>query len=149
MAAGAEPKSHPVEPTEDVDIFCRPYDEELHDVIASKATAYARWDNFPASPGHAEIVPFRHVASVFDLDLREREDIHALMEVVYAVVVTLHGEPDGWTIGYNDGPAAGQTVEHVHLHMIPRRHGDVPDPRGGIRHVLPHTNTPDEWAPRH
>lgn len=118
-----------------------------HQIIARGFTCYARLDNYPAAPGHAEVVPYRHVESFFDLTSQEITEIHTLLRHV-ADRATRDGHPaDGYTIGVNEGRAAGRTVDHCHIHLIPRHHGDVPDPRGGVRHVLPGTD-PDAWAPR-
>jgi diadenosine tetraphosphate (Ap4A) HIT family hydrolase len=93
-------------------------------------------DAFPVSPGHTLIIPRRHVGSFFELTADERASLLALLD---SEKTGLDSEfhPDGYNIGINDGPAAGQTVAHVHLHLIPRYSGDVPDPRGGVRWVLP------------
>jgi superfamily II DNA or RNA helicase/diadenosine tetraphosphate (Ap4A) HIT family hydrolase len=93
-------------------------------------------DAFPVSPGHTLIVPRRHVASWFDLIEIERVALFDAADAVRAILARDHAI-DGWNLGVNVGRAAGQTVEHVHLHLIPRYHGDIPDPRGGIRHVIP------------
>jgi diadenosine tetraphosphate (Ap4A) HIT family hydrolase len=93
-------------------------------------------DRFPVAEGHTLVVPRRHVDSVFDLT---RAEFDTLWQVVTEVRERLRRElqPNGFTIGVNDGAAAGQTVTHAHVHVIPRCAGDVPDPRGGIRWVLP------------
>ncbi len=88
--------------------------------------------------GHTLVVPERHVASLFDLDAEERADVWRLVDEVRAALLESHG-PDGFNVGVNDGAAAGQTVWHAHVHVIPRYAGDVPDPRGGIRWVVPET----------
>lgn len=118
--------------------FCQP-DSTTNQHIARHGTAYARLDNYPATDGHIEILPARHAVSITDLTPTEITDMHTLLCQIVA-----GGDADGWTIGINEGPAAGRTVDHVHLHVIPRRWGDVPDPRGGVRHVLPGTD-PDRW----
>ncbi len=120
-------------------LFCQPSSTTNHH-LAHHGSAYARRDNYPATPGHLEILPLRHVTSVADLTPGEWIDMHTLLRTVIT-----DSDADGWTIGINEGRAAGRTVDHVHLHVIPRRWGDVPDPRGGIRHVLPGTD-PDAWA---
>ncbi len=120
-------------------LFCDP-DNGQHTVVGGNATAYARLDNFPVADGHMEVVPRRHVVSLFDLTDGEIVDVFRLARVVAGDVLA-----DGWTVGVNEGRAAGRTVDHVHLHLIPRRVGDVPDPRGGIRNVLPGIS-PDAWA---
>lgn len=93
-------------------------------------------DRYPVSPGHTLVVPRRHVTSLYDLSPAARAD---LWELVAAARSELSErlEPDGFNIGINDGSAAGQTVGHAHIHLIPRYKGDVEDPRGGIRWVIP------------
>jgi diadenosine tetraphosphate (Ap4A) HIT family hydrolase len=93
-------------------------------------------DAFPVAEGHVLVVPKRHVASLFDLP---DEELAALWKLVALVRAKLASElkPDGFNVGLNDGAAAGQTVPHAHVHVIPRRAGDVADPRGGVRWILP------------
>ena len=95
----------------------------------------AVWDGFPVSPGHALIVPRRHVASWDALTRDEKAAILAGVDAVRAVIASRY-EPDAYNVGFNDGAVAGQTVTHFHMHVIPRYEGDTPDPRGGIRWVL-------------
>jgi diadenosine tetraphosphate (Ap4A) HIT family hydrolase len=104
--------------------------------VASNAHAFAIRDGFPVSPGHTLIVPRRLLGSWFEATREERV---AMLDLIDAVKAQLDAElqPDGYNIGINVGPAAGQTVMHLHMHLIPRFNGDVPDPRGGIRHVIP------------
>lgn len=104
--------------------------------IEENSTCRAFFDRFPVSPGHVLIVPRRHVASFFDLTDGERNDMFDLAKRVRGRLIEEYG-PAGFNLGLNDGPAAGQTIMHVHLHVIPRYEGDVPDPRGGIRWVFP------------
>lgn len=93
-------------------------------------------DAFPLSQGHTLVVPKTHVPSLFDLPAEGQAAIWSLVGRVRAkLLVDL--TPDGFNIGLNDGPAAGQTVFHAHVHVIPRRIGDAADPRGGVRWVLP------------
>lgn len=96
----------------------------------------AFWDGFPVSDGHALIVPRRHVATWFDASDEERAELLAAVQVVRAKIEETR-RPDGYNIGINVGEAAGQTVFHLHVHVIPRYRGDVPQPRGGIRGVIP------------
>jgi diadenosine tetraphosphate (Ap4A) HIT family hydrolase len=93
-------------------------------------------DGFPISPGHTLIIPHRHVASFFELYAEERDGLFALLD---RARIRLDGDihPDGYNIGINDGAAAGQTVPHLHIHLIPRQHGDQKDPRGGVRWIFP------------
>ena len=96
------------------------------------------WDAYPVAPGHALLVLRRHVASWFDASDDERSALMAATSVARQHIVERLGrEPDGVNIGINTGAAAGQTVMHLHVHVIPRVRGDVTDPRGGVRHTLP------------
>jgi len=106
------------------------------DWIASNALAFVIWDGFPVSPGHMLIVPKRLVATWFEATVEEQ---HALMALVGVMKEQLDQErsPDGYNIGINVGEAGGQTVFHLHVHLIPRYLGDMEDPRGGVRHVIP------------
>ena len=120
-------------------LFCDQHDTAKHKIIAENEHAYARWDNFPASEGHAEVVPKRHVVSFFDLTEAELLAMFSLLKKVREELepVPAYFIPDGYTIGVNEGEAAGRTVPHVHIHLIPRNKGDVPNPRGGIRNIIP------------
>ncbi|GAB3361525.1 HIT family protein [Giesbergeria sinuosa] len=92
-------------------------------------------DGFPVSPGHSLVIPKRHVGSFFEVSPDERTALFELLEQAkQSVEAELH--PDGFNIGINDGPAAGQTVPHLHIHLIPRYLGDLADPRGGVRWVI-------------
>ena len=102
----------------------------------ANAHAVAFADGYPVAAGHTLVVPRRHAASVFDLAAEESAALWALVAAVRTRLAASTGA-DGFTIGVNDGPAAGQTVPHAHVHVIPRRAGDVGDPRGGVRWVLP------------
>lgn len=109
-------------------------DEAAH--VAANGTMFAIHDRFPVNPGHTLIVPRRFLPSWFDFSETERLDAFALIDIVCDELRSRHS-PDGFNIGFNDGAAAGQTVFHAHIHVIPRYAGDVPDPRGGVRHVIP------------
>jgi len=117
-------------------LFCQFEDPTKNTVIEESELAYARWDNFPASAGHAEIVPKRHVESYFELTDEEVLSIYGLVKRTKGAIDSRHN-PDGYNIGINEGEAAGRTVHHLHMHMIPRYIGDVTEPRGGIRHIIP------------
>jgi diadenosine tetraphosphate (Ap4A) HIT family hydrolase len=112
-------------------------------VSAESESAVAFPDGYPLAHHHTLVVPKRHVTSVFDLSETERAD---LWQLVAEVRNRLTGEASAvdFTIGINDGVAAGQTIEHAHVHVIPRREGDVPDPRGGVRWVIP--GKADYWS---
>lgn len=97
---------------------------------------YVRHDGFPVAPGHLLIVTRRHVADYFDATTEEKAEILELLERARAWLRKKHS-PDGYNIGVNCGSAAGQTVMHLHVHVIPRYRGDMEDPRGGVRGVIP------------
>ena len=94
------------------------------------------WDVFPVSKGHALLIPNRHVATWFDADLEEQAELCHGITFVREIIDRLYS-PDGYNIGINVGEAAGQTVFHLHVHVIPRYCGDMADPTGGVRHVIP------------
>ncbi len=98
--------------------------------------AYSARDSYPASPGHAVVIPRRHVSSFFDLT---PEEVAACMGLIKEEKKRIDEEfnPDGYNVGVNVGPAAGQSIFHVHIHIIPRYKGDVENPQGGVRHVIP------------
>lgn len=102
----------------------------------SNRAAVAVLDEFPVSRGHTLIVPRRHVSSYFELTEKEQKGMWDLVNEMKGTLDAFY-EPDGYNIGINVGEAAGQTVPHVHIHIIPRYKGDVPDPRGGVRGVIP------------
>ena len=94
------------------------------------------WDAFPVSPGHALLVPCRHVATWFDATPEEQQELLRAVDVARQIIARTYS-PDGFNIGINVGRSAGQTVFHLHVHVIPRYMGDVTDPTGGIRGVIP------------
>ena len=98
--------------------------------------AYSARDTYAVSPGHTVVIPNRHVASFFELT---PEEVAACMELIREEKKLIDEEykPDGYNIGINVGPAAGQSIHHVHIHVIPRYTGDVENPQGGVRHVIP------------
>lgn len=97
------------------------------------------FDRFPVSPGHLLLVTRRHVETWFDATRDEQAALIASIDDAVAVIESHLGRaPDGYNVGFNCGQAAGQTVMHLHLHVIPRFEGDVEDPRGGIRGAIPH-----------
>ena len=102
-------------------------------------------DAFPVSPGHTLVIPIRHVGSFFDTTATERQ---ALLKFLDDAKQQLDAEfsPAGYNIGINDGADAGQTVGHLHIHLIPRYTGDQADPRGGVRWVIP--EKADYWSAR-
>jgi diadenosine tetraphosphate (Ap4A) HIT family hydrolase len=110
--------------------------EAKSSVLEVTSLAAALFDNYPLSPGHTLLIPRRHVADWFELTLAEQTEILSLAKSIRERLLKDYG-PDGWNLGVNIGDAGGQTVSHVHLHLIPRYLGDRQDPRGGIRWILP------------
>jgi diadenosine tetraphosphate (Ap4A) HIT family hydrolase len=92
------------------------------------------FDKYPISEGHMLIVPKRHVSSLWDLEEGEYSEI---FETTKEMTKTHNFGIDGWNVGVNVGKPAGQTVMHVHVHLVPRRVGDREDPRGGVRWIIP------------
>ncbi len=121
--------------TKDYCLFCDRSNSEKHKIIDENDLFYARWDNFPVSKGHAEIVPKRHIESFFDLTDNELIQLFDLLKKVKGIIQNKYN-PDAYNIGINDGEEAGRTIRHLHLHIIPRYKGDVENPRGGIRHII-------------
>jgi superfamily II DNA or RNA helicase/diadenosine tetraphosphate (Ap4A) HIT family hydrolase/HKD family nuclease len=116
--------------------------------IAANRSAFAVWDAHPVNPGHALVVSRRQISDWWEATAGERSDMFELVDIVRAKIDDLHS-PDGFNVGFNAGRAAGQTVDHLHLHIIPRYLGDVADPRGGVRHVIPaRGNYLSEFVPR-
>ena len=104
-------------------LFCGIQTDDRKRIVEENDYAYAIRDGFPVTPGHTLFIPKRHVPDYFGLTQEERDAINLLIE--------------GWNIGINNGFVSGQTVFHCHVHLIPRRKGDVENPRGGVRHVIP------------
>lgn len=114
--------------------FCNP--EPGRELIAESATAYAMLDKFPVSNGHALIIPKKHCADYFELTFKEQSACMFMLNFVKKIIAKEYN-PDGFNVGINIGESAGQTVPHVHIHLIPRYKGDVKEPRGGVRGVIP------------
>ena len=104
--------------------------------VAANELGFAIRDAFPVSPGHTLVVTRRLIATWFDATAEEHAALIALVNRVKAQLDESHA-PHGYNVGFNAGEAAGQTVSHMHVHVIPRYMGDRPDPRGGVRWVLP------------
>jgi diadenosine tetraphosphate (Ap4A) HIT family hydrolase len=114
-------------------VFCSCENEEI---LFSNDIAFVIKDSSPVNPGHLLIIPFRHIDNYFNLTTQERRAIATLIEKAKEYLVERYA-PDGYNIGVNIGEAAGQTIMHVHVHLIPRYYGDTPNPRGGVRGVIP------------
>ena len=106
------------------------------DWISSNRSSFAFFDKFPVSRGHTLVVPLRQISTWWDAFEEEQMDLIKLVNTVKEILDERF-HPDGYNVGFNAGSDAGQTVNHLHLHVIPRYRGDVADPRGGIRHVIP------------
>ncbi len=113
-------------------LFCK----DPRGISLQRELAYSARDTYAVSPGHTLVMPKRHVASFFELSL---DEVAACMDLISEEKKRIDAEfnPDGYNIGVNVGPAAGQSIFHVHIHIIPRYKGDVENPQGGIRHVIP------------
>lgn len=116
---------------------------KANEIVSSNRFAIIILDRYPISPGHMLVIPKRHVASVSEITKREQR---ALLDAIGLAKTWLERKhkPDGYNVGINDGIVAGQTVMHLHVHVIPRYKGDLSDPRGGIRWILP--EKADYWS---
>lgn len=112
-------------------IFCNPTD-----IVINGEYAYSRSDGFPVSEGHCLVIPKRHVGSIDELTDVELKDLYTVLHQTKVLLLETY-LPDGFNIGINEGEAAGQTVPHLHIHLIPRYEGDVVCPRGGVQGVIP------------
>jgi diadenosine tetraphosphate (Ap4A) HIT family hydrolase len=115
-------------------LFC---ESNKLDIVESNESAFSIRDNYPVTPLHTLIIPFRHVESYFELNKEELDSCNDLLESQKQFFDQSDGEITGYNIGVNIGSDAGQTVNHCHIHLIPRRNGDMDDPRGGVRGVIP------------
>ncbi len=142
-SAGAVSPPRPVKPVADVacPFCCLPAAR----ILGANGLAVWLRDAFPVSPGHSLVIPRRHVGSFFEISDDERAAMLALLDQARARADT-EFHPDGFNVGINDGRAAGQTVPHLHMHLIPRFAGDVADPRGGVRWVI--ADKADYWSAR-
>ena len=114
-------------------IFCKPQRE----ILAENELAIATPDTYPVSPGHSLILPRRHARTIWDLSAEEYAACFALARALKPLLEARYN-PDGFNVGANCDEAGGQSVWHAHIHVIPRYKGDVPNPRGGVRNVIPH-----------
>ena len=106
------------------------------DRIIENEYAFAIYDGFPVAKGHSLVVPKRQVKEIFELNKEEYESCFELVRKVKDLLITKF-KPEGFNIGVNCGEVAGQTIFHAHIHVIPRYKGDVPNPRGGVRNIIP------------
>ena len=115
-------------------IFCKEFDKDK--IVYEDGTWIAILDNYPVSEGHTLLIPKRHCETYFDLNFIELESVGVTIGVIKRLLDTKY-KPDGYNIGVNCGKSAGQTIPHCHIHIIPRYDGDVEDPSGGVRGVIP------------
>lgn len=118
-------------------LFCKiAHKEREANIIAEFKHCYAMKDNFPVSPGHVLIIPYEHYDNWFTASEEVRLDIMQALESVKELLDAQHS-PQGYNLGTNCGKVAGQSVMHLHMHLIPRYSGDMDDPKGGVRGVIP------------
>jgi ATP adenylyltransferase len=115
-------------------IFC---EIPSHRIIESNRLGYVIRDMYPVTELHSLIIPRRHVVSYFDLSQSELKAITELLKRTRASIMQKDSSVEGFNVGVNDGEVSGQTIPHCHIHLIPRRKGDVRKPRGGVRHTIP------------
>ena len=115
-------------------IFCN---MDAFDIQAENEYAYAINDAFPITDMHALIIPKRHVKTYFDLNANELEACHDLLNSKHSEISDQDPSVEGFNIGMNNGTVAGQTIDHCHIHLIPRRKGDVINATGGVRNIIP------------
>ncbi len=118
------------------DILCPFCNPDQSRVIFANDHAMAIYDRFPISRGHSLIIPKRHIDSLFEATIEEQTALLGLLNDMWQFLLE-ERSPDGFNIGVNDGAAAGQTIMHLHIHLIPRYTGDTADPRGGVRWIMP------------
>ena len=115
--------------------FCE--DQLKHKVVESYGDVVAVPDSYPVTKGHHLIITRRHEADYFRLSAAERNDIDHLVRILKKKIEAEDPTVTGFNVGVNIGKSAGQTIFHAHVHLIPRRNGDTPEPRGGVRGVIP------------
>ena len=104
--------------------------------IAENDHAFAVYDKYPVSEGHTLVVPKKEITDLFELEAEEYHACFDLVKQVRKMLIDVY-QPQGFNVGINNSPVAGQTVPHAHIHVIPRYEGDVKNPRGGIRNIIP------------
>ena len=114
-----------------------PFCKIQHKPNDNNVLSFAIEDKYPVTKFHTLVLPKRHVASFFELSSSEQRSCLLLLESMKEKIKKKDSSVTGFNIGINDGQDAGQTAFHCHIHLIPRRKGDVSDPRGGVRHTIP------------
>ncbi len=116
-------------------LFC--YENIKNKIVKEFNSVVAIKDQFPVSPGHMLIIPKRHCRDLFQMTSDELMDTYSLLSILKNEISKKDNLVTGYNVGVNVGASAGQTVFHCHFHLIPRREGDTPNPRGGVRGVIP------------
>ncbi|MCX6803402.1 MAG: HIT family protein [Candidatus Diapherotrites archaeon] len=119
--------------------FCDASIKKDSQVILENDLFFSRFDDFPVSKGHCEVFPKKHILSFFDLTAIEQKEFFEILGKTKEVVQKQFS-PDGFNIGINEGNAAGRSIDHFHCHLIPRYFGDIKNPVGGVRNILPNGN---------
>jgi diadenosine tetraphosphate (Ap4A) HIT family hydrolase len=107
------------------------------DIIAENEQCYAVYDSYPVSAGHLLIITKRHIENIFEVTNYEMACINDMLHLCKNII-DMKYSPDGYNVGTNAGKYGGQSIFHLHIHVIPRYRGDVENPRGGVRNILPH-----------
>ena len=116
--------------------FCDIQKKEDKNRIGSSSKFFSRYCDFPVSNGHALVFPKKHIPSVFEIPPKQLNELFDLVKKTKEEIENEYGA-DGFNIGINEGKAAGQSIPHFHIHIIPRYKGDVDNPKGGIRNIFP------------
>jgi diadenosine tetraphosphate (Ap4A) HIT family hydrolase len=119
-------------------LFCDVQVSDKNRIVEENTLAYATRDAYPVTEHHTLIIPKRHTLDFFGLTQAELNAINSLLHSQKKVIEEIDATIEGFNVGMNCGEIAGQSVWHCHVHLIPRRKGDVENPRGGVRHVIPH-----------
>ena len=115
-------------------LFCN---SNVSGIVYENELAYVSYDTYPVSEYHCLIIPKRHITNYFELTNEELIACNDLIKIIKAEIINKDNEVKAFNIGSNAGKAAGQTIMHCHIHLIPRREGDVENPQGGVRSVIP------------
>lgn len=116
--------------------FCDIQHAEDKQSFLETSNFFARFDDYPVNPGHCEIISKKHTCSFFELTNEDIAEVYSLLHEAKKIIDRKFN-PQAYNVGVNDGVEAGRTIPHLHLHLIPRYTDDVPNPRGGIRHLIP------------
>ena len=124
-------------------LFCN---KKKQKIISSSELLFVVRDSYPVTKLHTLIIPHRHVSSFFDLNDKEFNDLNKILKSQRKSLLDLDKEISGFNVGVNAGKDAGQSIMHCHIHLIPRRKGDIKNPRGGVRGVIPSKQKYIRWT---